>query len=331
MGKAVLIGKFYPPSKGHQFFIDFARSHPEIEQTHVIVCSLDSESIPGKDRADALRQHYAFDDNTYIYLHHGDMPQYPEEAENFWDQWRNLILSYIDVAKDGSDIVFASEAYGERLAKELNCRFIPVDIQRQTIDISATRIRNNPLEHFDNILPEFRTRYITQVSFVGAESCGKTTTSRDLAARFNAYWLPEYARGYLDHKGAELDDQKMQDIAEGQIAIERAAAGYSDKPYVFKDTDLLTCLGWRRRYNLDEPQWLVDAFRATQSHLYLLLDEDIPFTQDPLRYGGDHRETDSAFWEQILKDYGVAYEKISGLDYADRTQRAERAIKNFRR
>ena len=58
----------------------------------------------------------------------------------------------------------------------------------------------------------------------GPESSGKTTLSKKLAAHYNALWIEEYAREYLQEKWdkekkiCELED--MIPIAVGQIKLE---------------------------------------------------------------------------------------------------------------
>ncbi|HNV70453.1 MAG TPA: adenylyltransferase/cytidyltransferase family protein, partial [Candidatus Ozemobacteraceae bacterium] len=44
----LIIGKFLPPHRGHQFLIDFARRH--CRKLTVLVCTLQREPIPGRLR-----------------------------------------------------------------------------------------------------------------------------------------------------------------------------------------------------------------------------------------------------------------------------------------
>jgi nicotinamide riboside kinase len=39
-----------------------------------------------------------------------------------------------------------------------------------------------------------------KIVLFGPESTGKTTLSKQLAAHYNTYWVPEYARSYLQDK-----------------------------------------------------------------------------------------------------------------------------------
>ena len=49
-GVGMLLGKFYPPHRGHVYLCEFALAH--VERLHIVVGSLQRETMPG-----ALRHH----------------------------------------------------------------------------------------------------------------------------------------------------------------------------------------------------------------------------------------------------------------------------------
>lgn len=55
------------------------------------------------------------------------------------------------------------------------------------------------------------------ITIVGPESSGKTTLARELATRYGARWVPEYARKYLDELGRPYQENDLNRIAEGQL------------------------------------------------------------------------------------------------------------------
>jgi hypothetical protein len=55
----------------------------------------------------------------------------------------------------------------------------------------ATRLRQEPLEHFTDTLAEFQPYLRKRVTFFGAESVGKTTATRRLEECGLAVALPE--------------------------------------------------------------------------------------------------------------------------------------------
>ena len=61
---------------------------------------------------------------------------------------------------------------------------------------------------------------LKKIVVVGPESTGKSTLSEQLAAHFNAKWLPEYAREYLLTNGKEYTINDLLVIAKKQIETE---------------------------------------------------------------------------------------------------------------
>lgn len=55
------------------------------------------------------------------------------------------------------------------------------------------------------------------ITIVGPESSGKTTLARELASFYNAPWVPEYARKYLEGLGRPYRENDLHRIAEGQL------------------------------------------------------------------------------------------------------------------
>lgn len=134
--RGLVLGKFYPPHLGHQYLCDFARA--SCDQLTILVCSLPDDQPCGALRHEWMRQTYG---DCRVVGCNEVVPQAPEDDPDFWPIWRDLIARYVGPV----DAVFASEPYGFRLADELGARFIPCDPARSAVDISATRIRANPM------------------------------------------------------------------------------------------------------------------------------------------------------------------------------------------
>lgn len=81
----MVLGKFYPPHKGHLYLIDTAASQCEI--VYVLCCSIKSEIIPGFLRWSWLMSIYKEQPNVKVIHVTDENPQYPEEDENFWAIW----------------------------------------------------------------------------------------------------------------------------------------------------------------------------------------------------------------------------------------------------
>ncbi|MBV9849921.1 MAG: adenylyltransferase/cytidyltransferase family protein [Armatimonadetes bacterium] len=62
--RGLVIGKFYPPHRGHKFLIETARA--QVDHLTVIVCDRDTQTIPAERRAAWLREIHPDVDVTVI-------------------------------------------------------------------------------------------------------------------------------------------------------------------------------------------------------------------------------------------------------------------------
>jgi cytidyltransferase-like protein len=174
-----LLGKFLPPHRGHQYLIEFARAY--VDRLTVLVCSIAREPILG-----ALRYRWMSESFTGVTLvHHTDeIPQAPDEHPQFWDIWRASIQRHVP---GRIDYVFASEHYGWRLAEELGARFVPVDIERRNVPVCGRAIREDPMTHWEALLPAVRPYYLKRVCVLDDQSLADA-----LAAEFRTVCLHRY-------------------------------------------------------------------------------------------------------------------------------------------
>lgn len=317
-----------PPTNGHLQLIQFANLLAT-DETIVIVSTQPCEPM-GQQRVAALRaaiQRCGLANVTIKHLHK-TIEQNPS-APGFWEMWRQLMLSF-GVTPD--DYIVASEPYGKRLAEIVGAQFYPYDIDRSINPAKATPIRNDPLTNFATILPEFQPHLRTTITIFGAESTGKTTLSRELAKQLGGHWLFEYARPYLENTVNEITPRSMRAIWHGQAALQQQANNLLNKPYVIQDTDLFSTVGywqlpdWRSMVG-DCPEDLVRDAKRLQSDLYIITRSNIPFEQDPLRYGGDVREGSDNYWINLCIRHNLPYIILENSDLNARIKEATRAIK----
>lgn len=280
-----------------------------------------------KERVAALRQAIKRTGMTrrVKIIHYAKAIEQDPSAPGFWDMWRDMMNSF---GITHEDIIVASERYGKKLASITGTKFFPYDIDRVITPVKATYIRNEPLEHFNDIIPEFQPYLRTRVTVFGAESTGKTTLSRQLAHELDATWLFEYARPYLEETTNEITPASMTAIWKGQRALQLQANDVTTSPFIIQDTDLFSTVGywefphWQTTIG-SCPEGLVNDALHLRSDLYIVTKSNIPFEVDPLRYGGDVREGSDEYWENICKKYHLPYVV---LDEADRESRLAHAL-----
>src|ERR1044071_996218 len=96
----LIIGKFYPPHRGHEYLLHFAQNW--VDKLTVLVCSLQEETISGVLRTEWVSEMCP----TAHVIHVDDQnPQEPQEHPDFWSIWINTIRTRIPV---GPDYVFSS-------------------------------------------------------------------------------------------------------------------------------------------------------------------------------------------------------------------------------
>lgn len=310
------------PTVGHQHLISFAANF--VDQVHVIISTRSHEPTTFYQRMSGLDA----ESNVAFYEHADDAaPQNPagDDDAAFWNYWLNVVRERVTRK---IDYVFASEAYGEQVAKSIDAEFIPVDIARAVQPVKGTAVRNNLFDLHEDIAYDFKQYLNLNVVLFGPESCGKTTMARRLAKYFRGTFVPEWARPYLETVGPQVTEHKMKMIVNGQYASERAADRI-DTLIKFKDTDLLTTKGFYLYNGITQPdslQWMIDAY---PNDLYIVMNDDIQFTPDQLRYGVDKRETSKQFWIDLLEEYGRDYRLIQSTDPNHQFEEACEIILNY--
>jgi HTH-type transcriptional regulator, transcriptional repressor of NAD biosynthesis genes len=146
----LVVGRFCPPHLGHDHLIDQAAA--AVDRLVVFVNTRDDEPVPGELRASWLQERHP--GVRVVEIRH-DLPTNFGD-EDLWARWMALFRSHWPY-ESGPDVVFSSEVYGSALAARFGAREVVVDAERNTVPISATLIRERPLEHLDYLAPPVRT------------------------------------------------------------------------------------------------------------------------------------------------------------------------------
>lgn len=309
MPNAVVLMTALVPTVGHKYLIDYAKNLVGMGEVHVIVGTMDREPVDSGLRYQSFLDTYRNNGRVKIHQLHRDVPQEPSEHPDFWNVWRDIVREFVDVKPD--DYFVASELYGIDMARVLGCKFMPCNRYRETVPVKGTDVRHDLMGSFEYILPAFQKHIRKTVTVFGAESCGKTTMTRALAKELNGHFVPEWAREYLETVGAEVTDERMLAIVHGQAALQRTARDdLFNKPFVFQDTDLFSTLGYYRLWgggtdhDVDLCEYLA---KQLKSDFYIVMNDGIPFEADPLRYGGDKRESGMQYWIDLLEEFKLPY------------------------
>ena len=304
------------PTKGHQFLIDFASRFTD-GVVHVIISTRSKEPTTFFERRDGFT---VLTSGDVRFHHHSDdkAPQTPTSLEDyaFWEYWNKVITNF--TGGKSVDYVFASEPYGQKVADMIGATFIPVDIAREVVPVKGSSIRDDIYRHNQSLTDRFRSYITSTIVMFGPESCGKTTMGKLIAGATNGIFAPEWARPFLETVGPNTTAERMQQIVRGQFALEEFIKT-SNEMIKILDTDLLTTLGFYRLYNMDVPPELYHMIERamTSNRLYIVMNDDIPFEADILRYGGDKRESTKQFWIDLLEEFHRTYYVVNSTIKVD--------------
>lgn len=190
---------------------------------------------------------------------------------------------------------------------------------------------------------------IKKVVIIGPESTGKSTLCEQLAAHYNASWVPEFARQYLEKNGMNYSFEDLFEIAKGQLQREQLAVDSNESLVIsheslslatgnsqpltrnsqplFIDTNLYVIKVWSEiAFNKCDNRILTQIAKRSYD-LYLLCNTDLPWVEDSLREYPElkTREKIYHYYKDAMINQQTAWADISG-NYEERLQKAISAV-----
>lgn len=312
-----IVGKFLPPTIGHAAMIDFASRL--CRRVRVVVDCVPYEDRSATERARWLSRHFAGRRNVQFVPLREPTPQEPHEHPDFWEVWRDIMVG----AGDNAQVLIASETYGEKLADVMGATFIPFDVGREGIDVSATRVRADAWGMWDKIIPEARVSYLHRIALEGPESTGKTTLARKMASAFGLTVSPEWAAGFIRHtiEGRRAFARgDLTTIAYGQEASEAAIEPHARRAVVY-DSTLLTTMAWSQFLYGGIDADLEERFaisEAARPKARFFLTPDTEFVPDAHRNVAERGAQTSErlrfleILEDLARQHGLPYQLVPG-------------------
>jgi NadR type nicotinamide-nucleotide adenylyltransferase len=306
--RGFLLGKFMPPHAGHLALIRAARAL--VDELTVLVCWLPDDPVAGETRLQWMRD---LCPDCRVVGHGAVVPQAPGDSADFWPVWRGIIAA---AHPEPIDYLFAGEAYGAELARQVGGFFVPLGgrvlglSDDPVAGLSSSAVRADPAAHWPWLPRPVRAHYRRTICLHGAESTGKTTLTAALAEATGALTVGEYGRSHCEaHRGPlTLDDLLL--IGRAQQAMIAAAAEWAG-PLLLADTDALMTAAWTEMLLGQRPDELMAAPKAD---LYLLLEPDLPWVDDGTRFFSDvaDRHRFAQIVEQVIMDAGVPFVRVAG-------------------
>jgi HTH-type transcriptional regulator, transcriptional repressor of NAD biosynthesis genes len=178
----LVVGKFYPPHRGHQRLIEQAAAR--CARVTVLVMAAAGETVPLADRIAWLRADCAGQPGVSVAGVRFDVPvDFGDEA--IWTA--QVAVMRAALAGNGVaavDAVVSSEPYGAELAARLGAEHICVDRARTAVPVSASQIRADLAGRWDDLTGPAQAGLATRVIVVDAESTGTSTIAELLAEHY---------------------------------------------------------------------------------------------------------------------------------------------------
>jgi HTH-type transcriptional repressor of NAD biosynthesis genes len=303
MKRGLVIGKFMPVHHGHIALIEFAST--QCDELIVSMSYKEDDPIAHELRLSWLQGIFRGRDSIRIYVVPDDFDDESASLSQRTKQWSYHIKRIFPPV----DILFASEPYGEPFALHLGAEYQPFDPGRIRFPVSATQIRNAPLQYWSFIPEPVRPFFVKKICFYGPESTGKSSSAIEMAARYETNYVPEVAREMISSNEFTVEDI----VAIGHAQFERIEEKLlTANKLLFCDTDAITTQIYSQHYLGVVPEVLYEIERKVRYDVYFLMDIDVPWIADGLRDLGDRREEMMGIFKDELDKRNLDYVLVTG-------------------
>lgn len=312
IASGLVVGKFYPPHRGHLHLIEVAAA--QCREVTVLVMAARAETVPLADRVAWLRAACGGLPAVTVIGAPCDVPV-DFSSGPVWTAQVAVMTAALEGNGQASPVaVFSSEPYGDELAARLGARHVCVDPGRVTMPVSASQIRADLAGNWDQLIGPAQAGLAARVVVLGAESTGTSTLAELLATHYRQLggaWartrcVPEAGRDYTVTKWHQaraaaaasgrpelsLDALAWTHADFDAVAAEQTRredeATKAGSPLVVCDTDAFATSVWERRYLGAAARSLQPwATTALPRHdIYLLTShQGVPWHDDGLREG----------------------------------------------
>lgn len=272
----LIVGKFCPLHKGHEYVISTALSQCE----KVVILSY--TSLPNAPTSPHRRLWLTTLFPTAIVVVPEQGFPNDNDAEIVHRLYCKNTLAKLDMYPDA---VFGSETYISGFAKVLGATPVTIDIDRKEFPISGTELRNNHKLMEKWTSPIVQRSLAKTILLIGGESSGKTTLAKELQRVLPMSGIVlEYGRIFGETTNNTYTYKDMLHIAKTQVELEESEMMYASGKYIICDTSpLVTKFYSQKWYNTVDPMLDILAQR-TYDHVYFCK-RDFPFVDDGTRNG----------------------------------------------
>ncbi len=297
----LIVGKFCPLHKGHEYLI----KHASASCDRLIIISYTSKNYyPAYLREYWLKsifpqaEVYILDDNCPF-----DDATEVEHRDFVAKYLKHTLYTSVDAVFGGDDYIVPFANY---LASYFGQEVTPITINRQDINISGTQLRAYQDPLFLN--PIVAQSLKPKIAILGGESAGKTTLTMALAYQHHEAPVIEYGRDFYDQVNGNLKLQDMLLIGKAQAFLEDFTPV---NRYQFCDTTPLTTAFYSQvLFGVVDPK--LQQLANRQYTRTFLIDPIQPFVQDGTRKDQNFQRKAFDFYKNTLRNTGIKHTIITG-------------------
>lgn len=295
----LIFGKFYPLHRGHIYLIEKAVS--QVDELHVILgCEqirdlklFENSHMPRqpqvKDRFYWLQKTFKNRHNIHIHiLDEAGIASYP----NGWEDWSNRVKTILQKYHVTPTVIFTSEPQDvDNHARYYGCDVKVIDAKRDFINISATKIRQNPYQNWQFIAKAARPFFVKRIAIIGDHQFNNL--SKQLANIYNTEYVSNGYINYIHHKDQNNTQLALSEADYIKIAMLHSErmdqAAFSANQVLFTSLDFKTLHNCYQK-NFNRPHSILQD-----------LEENYPFDLVINKTDFDKDESHLTIFEQVIE------------------------------
>lgn len=210
----LIFGKFYPLHSGHIYLIEKALT--QVDELHVMLgCEatrdkqlFEKSRLPRQpqvsDRFSWLKDTFKDRHNIHIYISdETGINYYP----NGWKEWSDSIKHILSENKIEPSVVFTSEPQDvTEHERYFGCPVVVIDANREFVNISATKVRENPYQNWSFIAQAARPFFVKKVAIIGHDKFNELPVK--LANIYNTQYVSNGYINYIQREISTLENKR---------------------------------------------------------------------------------------------------------------------------
>lgn len=223
----LIFGKFYPLHCGHIYLIEKAAS--QVDELHIILGCEQARDLAlfeqsgmviqpkVKDRLCWLQKTFKNRHNIHIHvLDEAGIASYP----NGWQDWSDRVKTILSEHQIKPTIIFTSDQQDiSKHQQYFGCEAKVIDANREFINISATKIRQQPYQNRAFIAQVAKPFFVKKVAVIGHKLDKLDKLPNQLANVYNTEYVSNGYTNYIHHQHVQCSQLSLTESDYIKIAL----------------------------------------------------------------------------------------------------------------